>query len=423
MKDFKIRRYDYERTQKRKRTVKTALLTVVCVGVALVVGWFAYPPVYDFVTNFQMPQLSQEESLPDASSGDPASPSSESGSAGQEKPLAESPFPGSAAYLPLDVIKNSSRLESALAELSAKGIQGVVFDLKDASGIVHYQSGLELVQQNRAQAEDSYDLTQVMAAVREAGLVPVGRIFAFKDATAAGHMYDSAVKYMNSSVNWIDDYQENGGKSWLNPNDREAQDYIISIVEEAAGKGMDVLLLDGVQFPEGFSLELATYGNTGTLDKSGILAGFLTRARGAAEAKGSRIATTVNLLSAAGFSDVRYGDDVGSLVSAAGSVMVEAMPEQFGNGVTSEELTLSAPALDPYNTISQALAVCQETLLGDEEADVAAMVQAYTSTTLGSAVNKTYGTQEVQDQVRALQENGIENILYYNPQGDYSLIG
>lgn len=423
MKDFKIRRYDYERTQKRKRTMKTALLTVVCVGVALAVGWFAYPPVYDFVTNFQLPQLSQEENPPDASSGDPAAPNSESGSAGQEKPLAESPFPGSAAYLPLDVIKNSSRLESALAELSAKGIQGVVFDLKDDSGIVHYQSDLELVEQNRAQAEDSYDLAQVMTAVREAGLVPVGRIFAFKDATAAGHMYDSAVKYMNSSVNWIDDYQENGGKSWLNPNNQEAQDYIISIVEEAAAKGMDVLLLDGVQFPEGFSLELATYGNTGTLDKSGILAGFLTRARGAAEAKGSRIATTVNLLSAAGFSDVRYGDDVGSLVSAAGSVMVEVMPEQFGNGVTSEELTLSAPALDPYNTISQALAVCQEVLLGDEEAEVAAMVQAYTSTTLGAAVNKTYGTQEVQDQVLALEENGIENILYYNPQGDYSLIG
>ncbi len=423
MKDFKIRRYDYERTQKRKRTMKTALLTVVCVGVALAVGWFAYPPVYDFVTNFQLPQLSQEENPPDASSGDPAAPNSESGSVGQEKPLAESPFPGSAAYLPLDVIKNSSRLESALAELSAKGIQGVVFDLKDDSGIVHYQSNLELVEQNRAQAEDSYDLAQVMTAVREAGLVPVGRIFAFKDATAAGHMYDSAVKYMNSSVNWIDDYQENGGKSWLNPNNHESQDYIISIVEEAAAKGMDVLLLDGVQFPEGFSLELATYGNTGTLDKSGILAGFLTRARGAAEAKGSRIATTVNLLSAAGFSDVRYGDDVGSLVSAAGSVMVEVMPEQFGNGVTSEELTLSAPALDPYNTISQALAVCQEVLLGDEEAEVAAMVQAYTSTTLGAAVNKTYGTQEVQDQVLALEENGIENILYYNPQGDYSLIG
>ena len=51
------------------------------------------------------------------------------------------------------------------------------------------------------------------------------------------------------------------------------------------------------------------------------------------------------------------------------------------------------------------------------------MIQAYTSTTLEAAVNKTYGPEEIQDQVRAVQEAGIQNLLYYNPQGDYSALG
>ena len=141
--------------------------------------------------------------------------------------------------------------------------------------------------------------------IRQAGLVPVGRVYAFKDRTATAHMYESAVKYMDSPVNWIDDSKANGGKPWLNPNDKEAQDYIIALVEEAAGSGLGAILLDGVQFPEGVSLNLATYGNTGTLDKSAILADFLARARGAGEGAGGQVATTVNLISAAGLSNVR----------------------------------------------------------------------------------------------------------------------
>ena len=34
-----------------------------------------------------------------------------------------------------------------------------------------------------------------------------------------------------------------------------------------------------------------------------------------------------------------------------------------------------------------------------------------------------YGPEEIQDQVRAVQEAGIQNLLYYNPQGDYSALG
>ena len=419
MKDFKIKRYDYEKIRQRRRAVRTALLTVAVVAAALAAGWFLYPPVYDLVTGFQSSQVREEEPGSQTAQEPPAESSSLPAQGAEEET-----FPQTAAYLPPEVMQDPARLESALESLSAKGIAGVVFDLKDADGLVRYRSSLELVEENRAQAEGAWDLPEVLARVREAGLVPVGRIYAFRDHTATAHMYDSAVKYMDSEVNWIDDSRDNGGRSWLNPNDQEAQDYVIAIAREAAEAGLPALVLDGVQFPEGVSLHLATYGTGGEPNKSTILAGFLTRARGEVEAAGGRIAVTVNLLSAAGLSDVRYGEDVSALISAAGGAVVEAMPEQFGNGVTSEELTLTAPALDPYGTLSQAFAACGEALsLEEGEAVMAAMVQAYTSSALEPAVNKTYGPEEIRDQVRAVTEAGIGNILYYHPQGDYSALG
>ncbi len=436
MKDFKIKHYDYGRTQQRKQGRRAVVVTLLMTAAALAVGWFAYPPVYEMVTGYEA-LLSQRQD-PDPSQPVTPQPEPSSVSSSQEEPGGEemAVFPQSAAYLPPEVVEDKALREAALASMKQKGMDGVIFDLKDQQGMVRYQSGLELVESNRAQAERAYPLPEVIEEIRQAGLVPVGRVYAFKDRTATAHMYESAVKYMDSPVNWIDDSKANGGKPWLNPNDKEAQDYIIALVEEAAGNGLGAILLDGVQFPEGVSLNLATYGNIGTLDKSAILADFLARARGAGEGAGGQVATTVNLISAAGLSNVRYGDDVGKVLEAAGLAVVEVMPEQFGSGVTTETLTLSSPALAPYDTVSQALAACREVLFpgsGDEDQDqedtpvetpvLAAVVQAYTSQSLSESANKVYGPQEIQDQVRAVQEVGIQRVFYLDPTGGYEAIG
>lgn len=434
MKDFKIKHYDYGRTQQRKQGIRSVVVTLVMTAAALAVGWFSYPTVYEFVTGYESfltrPQqpVSSQPALPEPEpSSEPPAP---------DDSLEEEPglFPKAAVYLPPEKMWDSAALAETLASLEGKGVDGVIFDLKDVDGLVRYRSGLELVESNRAQAENAYDLRRTLEQIRRAGMIPVGRLYAFKDRTATAHMYESAVKYMDSPVNWIDNSKANGGKPWLNPNDKDAQDYIIALVKEAAGSGLGVILLDGVQFPEGVSLNLATYGNTGTLDKSAILADFLTRARGAGEGEGSRVAATVNLISAAGLSTVRYGEDVGKLVAAAGCAVVEVMPEQFGNGVTSDTLTLSAPVQDPYNAVSQALEV-SKAALGLEDGDggepeqtaekplLAAVVQAYTSQSLSESANKTYGPREVNDQIRAVREAGIQSIFYLDPAGEYSVLG
>lgn len=429
MKDFKIKRYDYGRQQQRKQAARATVATIVLTVAALAAGWMIYPPVYDFVTNYDPQSLLQGEEPPAPAPAPPVSSSGSQPPQEEQKPE-EEVFPQRAAYLPPETVADAARLEATLLSLREKGMDGVILDLKDRDGMVRYQSSLELVASNRAQSEEAWSLSQTAGAIRQAGLIPVGRIYAFRDHTSTAYMYESAVKYMDSPVNWIDDSKANGGKPWLNPNDQRAQDYIVALVEEAAENGVSAILLDGVQFPEGVSLELATYGNTGTLDRSAVLAGFLTRARGAAEARGGKLATTVNLLSAAGLSSVRYGEDVGQVIEAAGRAAVEVMPEQFGNGVTSEALTLSAPAQDPYNTVSEGLKASAEVLFGGEEgeeaagrAELTAVVQAYTSTLLSEAANKTYGPQEVAEQVRAAEQAGIHSIWYLDPLGAYSSVG
>lgn len=445
MKDFKIKHYDYGRAQQHKQRIRSAMVTLLMTAAAMAAGWFIYPPVYELVTNYEvfLSRFQQPNTPPVEETGSvPSEPEPDRSPLEDDRPERMF-FPQKAVYLSPGVLEDTATLDAALASLARKGVDGVVFDLKDVDGMVRYRSSLELVESNRAQGENSYSLSLTLDRIRRAGMTPVGRIFAFKDHTATAYMYESAVKYMDSPVNWIDEAKANGGKPWLNPNDRDAQDYILALVEEAAESGLGVILLDGVQFPEGVALHLATYGNTGELDKSGILADFLAQARDVGERSGCQVATTVNLISAAGLSDVRYGRDVGKLISAIGSAVVEVMPEQFGNGVTSETLTLSAPVQDPYGTVSQALTASRVSLLlggedeengrddetqddreqGGERPLLGAVVQAYTSGSLSESANREYGPQEVQDQVRAVQEVGIRSIFYWDPEGAYNLLG
>lgn len=420
-KDFKVRRYGFDRERKKKQNLKKALLTLVAVAVAGAAGWLLYEPVYDFVTNFQMPSLGQPDSS--SQSEDPAQvpPASSSSSQPSGEEAEPRGLPDSTAYVPTYLLSDTANLETYLSGLKAQGVEGAVIELKSPEGKVLYQSGLEIVAANLAQGESPYDLEAAAAAIRQAGLIPVGRLWTFRDSISTATMYEAAVKYMGSNINWIDNSKAAGGKPWLNPNSVQAQDYMLELIGEAADMGLHAVILEGMQFPEGYSLELATYGNAGTLDKSQVLADFAARARQAGESKSCQVWPAVSLTATAKVYEIPYGDAPEKIIQAAGRAVINVQPEQFGTGIATEALALSNPALDPYGTVKAGLEASQEALEAADEAELAAMVQAYTSTTLPEGSNKAYGAAEISDQTRALHEAGVEKVFYYSPSGTYTL--
>lgn len=412
-KKYKVRRYGYEWGGQRKHWWQTTLISLLVVAVAGGIGWFAYEPVYNFVVGIgssrpAQPDQSSSQVTPDATpepSAAPAPPEMQSGG-----------MPSRMYYLPAATIMNKALLDTALADIVAKGGDGVMFDLKNEAGLVLYDSSLPIVTKNLALAEQTYSLSQLTAAIQEAGLTPVGRLFAFKDHTSTASMNEGAVKYMDSKVNWIDNAKADGGKAWLNPNSALSRDYILQLVEEATAGGVHCLVLDGVQFPTGFSLNMATYG--GIPDKSAVLADFITAARQKAEGSGGELYPVVTLDAVAGVNNTPYGEAPEKLIAAAGRAVLDIRPEQFGIGVTTETLVLTKPLLEPYDALTTALAA-GEASVQQEGVELSAMVQAYTSTRVEGASNKPYTAAEVEEQIKAAKEAGIDKVLCYNPAGSY----
>lgn len=93
-----------------------------------------------------------------------------------------------------------------------------------------------------------------------ARVTPIGRIYAFKDPLAASAKLEAAVHYQGTEWAWLGNSAAMGGKAWLNPVNEYAQSYISDLAAEAVGKGVKQVILDCVQFPSGYSLEMAGYG-------------------------------------------------------------------------------------------------------------------------------------------------------------------
>ncbi len=188
-----------------------------------------------------------------------------------------------AFYLPFDKLKSTDALTATLTKAAEAGFSGVVFDLKDANGTLYFRSKTARAQQVNAYAADalSIDATEeLFSAIREAGLLPIPRLYAFMDNTAARVLTGARIAHQSDpSWVWYDANPANGGKAWLNPYADDAHLYIIDLAKELRDAGAAAILLDGVQFPAQTSS--ANFGNSANVNmgRDEMLAAFVEKTR------------------------------------------------------------------------------------------------------------------------------------------------
>ena len=188
-----------------------------------------------------------------------------------------------AFYLPTDALSPDTLSEmSVLQEAAAAGFNAVVFDLKDADGTMFYQFSAPQAKKvnNFAPNALSADaLKTLFGMMRDCGLQPIPRLYAFCDDPAAKVLSDARIALdSNHSWSWYDGDPNNGGKKWLNPYAPAAQDYISALVNELKAQGAAAVMLDGVQFPA--QLSSAYLGEeAATVTKGDALAAFVGRIR------------------------------------------------------------------------------------------------------------------------------------------------
>lgn len=353
--------------------------------------------------------------------GDSSTAPTTSGSAQPTTPVTKPAVPPAdtgkrrALYATLAQLKDRTALDALLDKAAGAGFNAVLFDLKDAAGSLWYTSATTLAVQAATPADGALTLDELRSLashLREKGFAPIPRLYAFRDATAPIRLASAKVTLQGDpGLTWLDNAKAKGGKPWLNPYAPDAHRYVLDLVAELGGAGFDILLLDGVQFPEQESQAYYGTSELTALSRSAVLQKFVSDA--VAAAPDTAIWLAAPGLAVFGDATAPYGGN--PLTFGAAVTVPNLTPSTLGKKLVAGEETLSAPADHPYEAVQLALAQAQRR---------AALIEADKRPVLAPFLAaKGLPATALKDALRALKEGMGDDLsfLLYDETGTYDL--
>jgi hypothetical protein len=280
-------------------------------------------------------------------------------------------------------------------------INAVELDLKDESGIVGYDSTVPLAKEIGA-VQESYSLKDAVAELHAEGVRVIGRVVAFRDPVLA------KAAWARGDKDWV--VQDAAGAplgaygGFSNFANANVQAYNLAIAEEAARAGVDEILWDYVRRPEGALSSMVFPGLDGSV--ADAVAGFL--GKGQAILRPLKVLQGASVFGIAATRPDQVGQDVASMSRHTDYIAPMLYPSHWNAG----EYGVADPNRQPYDIVKASLA--------DFVAEVSATGRTLAPWLQDFDDGAKYGAAEVQAQITAAKELGVESWLLWNPNTQYT---
>ena len=144
-------------------------------------------------------------------------------------------------------LDNSAMLTSVINEAQSTSANSITFDAKRDDGTIGYRSSLATIDTYGAMSNVGSDSVGSIKRLVENDIMPVARICCYKDNVLPLHNKDLAVKKGKKL------YTDSQGNYYLDPNNEQVYNYILDIVRELKGYGVQVFVLYGYNLPSDVS--------------------------------------------------------------------------------------------------------------------------------------------------------------------------
>ncbi|KYG60231.1 GTP-binding protein [Planococcus maritimus] len=260
----------------------------------------------------------------------------------------------------------------------------------------------------------------VLKQMEEEQIYPIARVVVFKDSQLA--QQHPELSFTSGGQVW----ENRRGEAFVNPFMQEVWDYNVEIAIEAAKLGFKEIQFDYVRFPEGFE----RLGEELDYSMGDYAESNLDPVQRRVEAVTDFVAYAKEKLQPY---DVEVSVDIfgyaATLPEAPGigqnfskiSENVDVISSMIYPSHWTSYFGIAKPDLEPYNLVAEYAKVENKVLSKLEEAPTSRpWLQDFTASYLGSGNYKRYGKSEVEAQIRALNEQGIDEFLLWNAGNSYS---
>lgn len=301
-----------------------------------------------------------------------------------------------AVYMNGDELGGGIAFDLFQSTLSAQSANAVLVDFKDASGQLCTAVDGSTAAEIGAAAAPVTTAADTVARLKAGGYKIILRVYCFQDPVAAANLPGAAVTEADGVTVWLDDSARNGGNPWLNPYSETARTYLLQVINEAVAFGADMILLDGVSFPESRYIDRAYFpGEAESIfSRNAILHDFIEQA--AAAAGDVPLAVNMPLSAALSGSASLYGG--GIFDSAAEYSAVDMRSSALAQGTAIGDV-IYTEGMEAQQYVPSSCALLQDRLAENYQTKV------------------LFAVADTPEQVSAAQNAGILNYILF-PQKD-----
>ncbi|AYC29015.1 putative glycoside hydrolase [Paenisporosarcina cavernae] len=316
-----------------------------------------------------------------------------------------------------------ARFNDLLKLMDQTELNAMVIDIKDDFGDLTY------VPKEDSPIKDlgignlyMKDPRKVLETLEQKEIYPIARVVVFKDTRLAEKHPELSFVEPNGSV-WKNGREE----AFVNPFAKEVWDYNVQIAIEAAKMGFQEIQFDYVRFPEGFENRADVLKYTGggyeTSDPDPVqrrvhaVTDFVAYAKEKLKPYGVKVSVDIFGYSATLPEAPGIGQNFSKISSNVDVISSMIYPSHW-----TSYFGIKKPDLEPYRLVQEYAKVENVKLaeLGDKAPISRPWLQDFTASYLGAGNYQVYGAKQVQQQIQALSEAGINEFLLWNAGNRYS---
>jgi hypothetical protein len=297
---------------------------------------------------------------------------------------------------------------SQIEKYRTAGINTVVFDAKDITGIVNYRSNIPMVvQHNLHEKAPIGNIDFLIRFLKDRNIYTIARIAVFRDHLLYKKVPECAIRTTDGKP-WNADSNE----LWCDPTNRKVQDYAIALAEELAEKGIDEIQFDYIRFPTMGGLSRAALAHHGgKKSNEEVIEDFLRRAHKTLSAKKARLSIDLFGIVAWG-KDVdvhRIGQRIERLAKSCDVISPMLYPSHFNDNFDG----FKNPGDNPYYFIFEG---CKKFISLSKPTIIRPWLQAFRWRV--SSYNEKY----ILEQIRASDDAGSHGYLFWNASNNHETV-
>lgn len=311
-------------------------------------------------------------------------------------------------------VAGTKRFDSLVNLLDQTELNAMVIDIKDDYGNITFDTGNPVIQALGTTKKNIPDIHKLTATLTEHQIYPIGRIVVFKDSIYANSKPEHSYVSPDGTV-----WKNNRKESFVNPYIKEIWDYNIDVAKEAVKAGFKEIQFDYVRFPEGFEKKADSLKYTKD-DRSRIqvISEFVKYAKEQLEPLGIRVSVDIFGYAASVPAAEGIGQDFETISANVDVISPMIYPSHYSEGWFGAKV----PDAAPYKTINGASIDTNKKL---EKLNTMKLkpiirpwIQDFTASWIKGHIK--YGKHEIDEQIRALKDNGVEEYLLWNAGNNYT---